>query len=91
MKTFVITANLTKPFADWHAFFVAHQDRRAAHGIQDIFVGQVESPEDDGPEKLMVICAAESKSQLDALMTEEAERIIEGGHDLASTQMIVAR
>jgi hypothetical protein len=85
MKTFIITADLNKPYEQWEEGFLDHADIRSDFGIEDVFHGQVE-----GEEKLLVILQAESQDALDELMQTHGDMIAETGHVLESTEIIVA-
>jgi hypothetical protein len=85
MKTFIITAELSKPYEEWEEGFLAHQDIRAEFGIEDVLHGQVEDEN-----MMVVVLRAESQDALDDLMEEHADEIAETGHILDTTEILVA-
>lgn len=84
MKTFVIHAQLNKPYEQWESAFLDHQPIRQAHGIEDVLHGKV-----DGEQQMMVVLRAADRSVLDRLMQESANEIASTGHDLESTAITV--
>ncbi|HEY7805432.1 MAG TPA: DUF3764 family protein [Orrella sp.] len=85
MKTFIVTAELSKPYEQWEEGFLDHADLRAEFGIEDVFHGQIEDEE-----RIVVILRAESQDVLDDLMQTHADEIAQNGHILESTEVIVA-
>ena len=85
MKTFIVTADLSKPYEQWEEGFLDHSDIRAEFGIEDVFHGQIEDEE-----RIVVILRAESQDALDDLMETHGDMIAENGHVLESTEIIVA-
>lgn len=84
MKTFVVHAKLTKPYAQWEQAFLEHQPIRAGHGIEDLLHGQVE-----GKPEMMVVLRAADRQALEALMQTHAAEMAATGHDLESTVITV--
>ena len=85
MKTFIITADLSRPYEQWEEGFLDHADIRAEFGIEDVWHGQIEDEE-----KLLVILRAESQDALDDLMQTHGDMIAQTGHVLDSTEILVA-
>ena len=84
MKTFVIQANLNKPYAQWEEAFLEHQAVRSDFGIEDVLHGQVE-----GEQQMVVVLRAADMQVLNQLMHKHAADMAATGHDLDSTVITV--
>ena len=85
MKTFVITAEINKPYSEWKAGFDGHRAVREQHGISEVYAGRIVDEQ-----RVVVVLQAESQAALDDMMRAEADKISATGHVVESTQIIVA-
>lgn len=69
MKTFIITADINKPYSEWKAGFDGHRPVREQYGITELYAGLIE-----GEQRVAVVLQAESQSVLDDMMQAEVDK-----------------
>ena len=89
MQTFVITADINKPFAEWRAGFDEHASTRAQFGIVSLGAALLPGTQDNGLQRIVLALQAASQEALDNMIAAEADKIAATGHVLESTQVSV--
>lgn len=82
MKTFIITAETNRPYAEGKAGAAAHRPTRARHGVTQLHAGERE-----GEARVMVVPQATARPLLDAMKATEAEAPGATGRVLDPTRM----
>ena len=82
----LVSFDIARPFADWHAAYASHAAAREAAGIAEVYCGH----ELDNTAAVHCLFEAASLAAFDAFMMapENAARAAEAGHLLETTRAV---